>query len=387
MNIEKIQINKLKPATYNPRQITTKQYKHLKESVEKFGLVDPIITNKDFTIIGGHQRYKICKELKHKEIDCVVLDLSKEEERELNIRLNKNTGDFDMDILANEFDIDELVDWGFKHIDLDINIDKITEGNTEDDYIPEVKESRVKLGDVWELGKHRLMCGDSTKESDVDKLMNGQKADMVFTDPPYGVNYEGGHNKEKRKKIKNDKLEGDDLSDLFKNSIITSFIYTKDTCPFYIWFASGKSIETFKGLSETGISVRAIICWYKIKSGLGAFMAQYIPNYEPCIYGHKEGKSIKWYGATDEKTVWELQNDNKNRLHPTQKPIALVERAINNSSQANDILLDLFLGSGSTLIACEKTNRICYGMELDTKYCDVIIERWEQFTGQKATKL
>ena len=116
-------------------------------------------------------------------------------------------------------------------------------------------------------------------------------------------------------------------------------------------------------------------------------MAQYIPNYEPCIYGHKEGKSIKWYGATDEKTVWELQNDNKNRLHPTQKPIALVERAINNSSQANDILLDLFLGSGSTLIACEKTNRICYGMELDNKYCDVIIERWEQFTGQKAKKV
>ena len=386
MKIEKIEINKLKPATYNPRQISTKQYKDLKSSVEKFGLVDPIITNKDFTIIGGHQRYKICKELKHKEIDCVVLDLSKEEERELNIRLNKNTGDFDMDILANEFDIDELVDWGFKHIDLDINIDKITEGNTEDDHIPEVKESRVKLGDVWKLGKHRLMCGDSTKESDVEKLMNGEKADMVFTDPPYGVNYEGGHNKEKRKKIKNDKLEGDDLSDLFKNSIITSFIYTKDTCPFYIWFASGKSIETFKGLSETGISVRAIICWYKIKSGLGAFMAQYIPNYEPCIYGHKEGKSIKWYGATDEKTVWELQNDKKNRLPPTQKPIALVERAINNSSQANDILLDLFLGSGSTLIACEKTNRICYGMELDTKYCDVIIERWEQFTGQKAKK-
>ena len=133
MKIEKIQINKLKPATYNPRQISTKQYKDLKSSVEKFGLVDPIITNKDFTIIGGHQRYKICKELKHKEIDCVVLDLSKEEERELNIRLNKNTGDFDMDILANEFDIDELVDWGFKHIDLDINIDKLDDKFTLDD--------------------------------------------------------------------------------------------------------------------------------------------------------------------------------------------------------------------------------------------------------------
>ena len=139
MKIEKIEINKLKPATYNPRQISTKQYKDLKSSVEKFGLVDPIITNKDFTIIGGHQRYKICKELKHKEIDCVVLDLSKEEERELNIRLNKNTGDFDMDILANEFDIDELTDWGFKHIDLDLNIDKIDE-DTDDSATITIKE-------------------------------------------------------------------------------------------------------------------------------------------------------------------------------------------------------------------------------------------------------
>ena len=139
MNIELIEINKLKPATYNPRQISTKQYKDLKQSIEKFGLVDPIITNKDFTIIGGHQRYKICKELKHKQIDCVVLDLSEEEERELNIRLNKNTGEFDMDILANEFDIDNLVDWGFKHIDLDINIDKIEE-DTEDVATITIKE-------------------------------------------------------------------------------------------------------------------------------------------------------------------------------------------------------------------------------------------------------
>jgi ParB-like chromosome segregation protein Spo0J len=166
MKIESKLITDLKPATYNPRQISTKQFKDLKESIKKFGLVDPIIINQNGNVVvGGHQRLKICKELKHIEIDCVVLDLSKEEERELNIRLNKNTGTFDIDILANEFDIDELVDWGFKHIDLDINIDKIVEGNTEDDHIPEVKESRVKLGDVWQLGKHRLMCGDSTCRS------------------------------------------------------------------------------------------------------------------------------------------------------------------------------------------------------------------------------
>ena len=183
MELEKVKIEELEPATYNPRQISTKQFNDLKESITKFGMVDPLIVNKNsYTIVGGHQRYKICKQLGYKEIGCIILDLNKEQERELNIRLNKNTGEFDMDILANEFDIDQLVDWGFKHIDLDINIDKITEGNTEDDHIPEVKESRVKLGDVWQLGNHRLMCGDSTKESDVEKLMNGEKADMVFTD-------------------------------------------------------------------------------------------------------------------------------------------------------------------------------------------------------------
>ena len=387
MNIEKIQIDKLKPATYNPRQISTKDFKSLKESITKFGLVDPIIVNKCYTIIGGHQRYKICKDLDYKDIGCIILDLNKEQERELNIRLNKNTGEFDMDILANEFDIDQLVDWGFKHIDLDINIDKITEGNTEDDHIPEVKESRVKLGDVWQLGKHRLMCGDSTKKSDVDKLMNGDKADMVFTDPPYGVNYEGGHNEKKREVIKNDEIQKEQLSNLYRDSIKLLIKYTETYCPFYIWYSYLKSFETFAGISQTDLDIRSIIVWYKVKSGLGGFMAQYISNYEPLIYAHKKNNSIKWYGESNEKTVWELQNDNKNKLHPTQKPLALPIRAIKNSSKIKDIILDVFLGSGSTLIACEKTNRICYGMELDTKYCDVIIERWEQFTGQKATKL
>ena len=386
MKIEKIEINKLKPATYNPRQISTKQYKDLKSSVEKFGLVDPIITNKDFTIIGGHQRYKICKELKHKEIDCVVLDLSKEEERELNIRLNKNTGDFDMDILANEFDIDELVDWGFKHIDLDINIDKITEGNIEDDHIPEVKESRVKLGDVWKLGKHRLMCGDSTKESDVEKLMNGQKADMVFTDPPYNSAFNGRSGK--FEVIANDNLSKDDFS-----TFINEFIDTLKLC---------KCSEMY------------VCCDWRMYLNIGNLF-----NHNQLIVWNKDipcmGKGyrnkhefIMYYGelkSTTETNVWEevaiqsgaskddggngwFQGGNKQlRIHPTQKPISIPSRAIKNSSKKNEIVLDLFLGSGSTLIACEKTNRVCYGMELDTKYCDVIIERWEQFTGQKATKL
>jgi DNA modification methylase len=381
MNIEKIEINKLKGSAYNPRQISTKQYKDLKESITKFGLVDPIIVNKCYTIIGGHQRYKICKDLDYKDIGCIILDLNKEQERELNIRLNKNTGEFDMDILANEFDIDELVDWGFKHIDLDINIDKITEGNTEDDHIPEVKESRVKLGDVWQLGNHRLMCGDSTKESDVKKLMNGQKADMVFTDPPYNVDYDGGS--KKREKIKNDKLN--DFSQFLNSCFSNMNLFVKDGSCVYITHSEVERLAFTETFKMTGFQLSSVIIWVKNNSTF-SMNKDYKWKHEPIIYGWKKG-SHNFYGDNTQDTVWLYDRPSKSKLHPTTKPIELINKAIKNSSKKNEIVLDIFLGSGSTLIACEKTNRICYGMELDTKYCDVIIERWEQFTGQKATKL
>ena len=361
MIVHRKEINKLKPAKYNPRQISTKQYNDLKKSIEKFSLVDPIIINKCLTVIGGHQRLKICKELKYKVVECVVLDLSKEDERELNIRLNKNTGDFDMDILANEFDIDELTDWGFKHIDLDINIDKITEGNTEDDYIPEVKESRVKLGDVWQLGKHRLMCGDSTKESDVEKLMNGQRADLLLTDPPYGIGIDGQ-----------------------KKSISKNPKHNRKEHEFRNWDNERPTKETFNLIMSYS---KKHIIWG------GNYFADLLPPTKGWIVWDKGQKGLT---MSDGELAWTSENKplriavvNRNELkgsvHPTQKPLSIIQFCLKQIESKT--ILDTYLGSGTTLIACEKTNRICYGMELDTKYCDVIIERWEQFTGQKATKL
>ena len=390
MKIERIEINKLKPATYNPRQISTKQYKDLEESIDKFGLVDPIIVNKDMTIIGGHQRYKIWAEkAKQSSIDditipCVVLELNKEQERELNIRLNKSGGEWDMDILANEFDVEELKDWGFKDIEFGFNIDKIIEGNTEDDHIPEAKESRVKVGDIWELGNHRLMCGDSTKESDVEKLMNGEKADMVFTDPPYKIETKGGYKSEIGKGLKKQGQDIDFISNfnpkeflkilpsVFERKKINSYIFcNKELLPDYLNWAR-----------ENNFSFNVLI-WKK-------------PNAIPIRDSHRPDieylllfrKCAIWNnGLNDVNYSRCLEYGRENGLHPTMKPIELITNEIKISSNKNSICVDLFLGSGSTLIACEKTNRICYGMELDTKYCDVIIERWEQFTGQKANKI
>ena len=403
MQLEKIKISKLKAATYNPRQISTKQYNDLKKSLDKFGVVDPIIINKDYTVIGGHQRLKICKELNHKEIGCIILDLDKDDERELNIRLNKNTGEFDMDILANEFDIDNLVDWGFKHIDLGLNIDKIFEGNTEDDHIPEVKESRVKLGDVWQLGKNRLMCGDSTKKSDVEKLMNGDKADMVFTSPPYnsgGNSGTGGYRGNEKRQTKEFYNQCSDnwtkseyklfLIKVLKNihsicteisPILWNVMYNANARDDY-----GKIVFS----DDNPFTVKETIIWDK---GVGMNITATGILSRTCELIFLMSKGDKYY--TNQKkevywNTWRISNRGGGNMqygHGASFPVDLPKEGIIKFSKKNHIIYEPFLGSGTTLIACEKTNRICYGMELDTKYCDVIIERWEQFTGQKATKL
>jgi DNA modification methylase len=284
--------------------------------------------------------------------------------------------------LGADFDLDLLGIPDFQLVDTEL-----LEPKCDEDDLPEHVEPRAKLGDIYQLGRHRLMCGDATSATDLDSLMNSMKANMIFTDPPYGVDYTGGHNEKKRLGIKNDALAGQELTDLFGDSLSLACAHSEEHAAFYIWYANGKAVETFGSFSKLPLKVRAVICWYKVKSGLGAFMSQYIPNYEPCIYAFKEGCSPQWFGPTDEKTVWELKRESKNEFHPTQKPVELSERAIVNSSKPGDIVLDMFGGSGATLISCEKNDRKCFMMELDPHYIDVIVARWEKYTGKKAELL
>ena len=359
-NIKKIvkrSIDELIFAEYNPRQLSKEQFKYLKDSIHRFGLVDPIIINKNKDrkniIIGGHQRTKVAKAMGIKEVPCVELDLNYDKERELNVRLNKNTGDWDYDLLANNFDIEELHDWGFDDSELKLDLfEEEKEGLIDDDEIPEEVEPICKLGDVWQLGKHRLLCGDSTKKENIELLLDGNKADMVFTDPPYGLGGYGGRN--------NMQLLGDDL----------------DVKPFYKAIPKLKEVYVWGrvyNLIDLNFHPRDIIVWKKNNFGLGR---GYRGQYEVCFYnGEFKGS---------DSDVWEHKKDSKYE-HPTQKPVELALRAIKNSKPNK--IIDIFAGSGSTLIACEKANKPSFNMELDPHYCDVIINRWEKFTGQKAEKI
>ena len=301
--------------------------------------------------------------------------------------------DFDIDILRTELE-------NLKELDFDLeltgfNVDELDDilGKNEEekeiieDEVPEVpEEPKAKLGDIYQLGSHFLMCGDSTKSEDVEKLMNGVKADMVFTDPPYGVSYEGGLNEKKKQQIKNDNVTGNNLYNFLLEVFTNAKKYTNDKSAFYVFYATKTTKEFINAFLDSGLKQRSIIAWYKKGGGFGDFMAQYMNAYEPCIYG-SNGDSVNWYGASNEKTVWEINKEKVCDLHPTMKPIEVVARAINNSSKKEDSVLDLFGGSGSTLIACEQLNRKCYMMELDPHYISVIIERYINFTGNDVYRL
>tara|TARA_R110002167_G_scaffold152641_1_gene346664 strand:- start:461 stop:1606 length:1146 start_codon:yes stop_codon:yes gene_type:complete len=379
MRIEKRKISDLIKAEYNPRKISVVQLQELKDGIEEFGLVSPLVVNENperkNIIVGGHQRLKIWEELGNKEVDCSIVNLELDKERKLNIKLNKNGGTFDDDLLKEFFDYEELIDWGFTAGEL-FDQDEKTEGLIDDDEIPEVKESIVVRGDIWKLGEHRVMCGDSTSSDDIEKLMNGEKADMVFTDPPYGVNYQSNMRTktEKFNVLKNDNIfitEWIQNLPLYSNGFV--FIWTS-------WKVLKQWIEFCDPIGD----LSNIIIWNKGGGGIGDLKKTFSTDFEVALVYHR-GAEIKGKRIG---SVWSVGKDSSSSyLHPTQKPVELSVMAIENITEKNQIILDLFLGSGSTLIGAEKLGRKCYGMELDEKYCDVIIERWEQFTGLKAEKI
>ena len=394
MQIQEVAVDKLIPYAKNSRTHSPEQVAQIAASIKEFGFRNPILVD-GVGIIAGHGRLMAAQKLGLNQvptIDCS--DMTDSQKKAYIIADNKLALNAGWDNAMLTIELQDLEDEGFdltltgfddKELDALLNVIEGTDGLTDEDAVPDVpEEPKTKLGDIYILGNHRLMCGDSTSIDAVEKLLQSQKADLLFTDPPYGVSYEGGHNKKKRQGIIADTLQGEDLTDLFYESLSTAITWLKDGAALYVWYASGKSIETYASLAKLPLKLRAVIQWYKIKSGLGAFMSQYIPNCEPCMYLHKEGCSPSWYGPTNEKTVWELKKESTNSYHPTQKPVELPERAITNSTKQGDSVLDLFGGSGSTLIACEKIGRLARVMELDPKYCDVIVKRWEDFTGKQA---
>ena len=391
MKIKNKSIKDLIDADYNPRQLSKDQFNSLKKSLEEFGFVDPVIINSNpkrkNIIIGGHQRVKVAKEIGIKEVPCFEINLSIEKEKELNVRLNKNTGDWDWDLLANNFDVENLLEWGFTEEDLQFEAPK-KEGLIEDDHVPEVEDPICKEGDLWNLGEHRLLCGDAIKEEDVELLMNGEKADMVFTDPPWNVNY--GENlangKYKDRKIINDNMSTEDFKSFLNKSFMSLKKFSKDGCITYIVMSAQEWGNTMLVLKENDYHWSSTIIWNK--SSLIISRKDYHTKYEPLWYGWLKGKPrLKPLKDRKQSDVWDIQKPSSSKLHPTTKPIELVEKSVVNSSYENNIIIDLFLGSGSTLIACEKTNRKCYGMEIDPNYCDVTIKRWEEYTGGKAEKI
>ncbi len=392
MELRKIPLSQINPAAYNPRkdlQPGDAEYARLKKSIQEFDLVEPLIWNeRSGNLVGGHQRLKIIKnELGLSEVDVSVVNLDPQKEMALNIALNKISGDWDIpklkELLVSLDDgAFDLALTGFDENELKKLIDyEGRQGLTDEDDVPGLSaEIITKTGTLWHLGEHRLLCGDATSLPDVTYLMNGQKADLVFTDPPYNVDYKA---RITGMKIQNDKMEPEE----FENFLVVAFesmvAASKDGASFYVWhnFISQTIFEN--ALKSAELDIRSQIVWAKNNFTMGA---RYRPQHELCFYAHRKDQDGAWYGNKDQSTLWQENKPSANKLHPTMKPVELVSRAIRNSSKPGDLMLDLFGGSGSGLIACEKSNRTAYLMELDPAYCDVIVRRWEKYTGKQAVQ-
>lgn len=426
MRMERRILSDLKPAEYNPRiplRPEDKEYQDIKRSIEDNGYLDPIVINYDGTIIKGHQRRTVMMDLGIKEAEVVVLEIrDKGKEKQANIALNKITGRWDdlklkdllLDLELNDYDLEST---GFTVDELDdlcVSLEKDMEAE-EDDFDPEeeyneIEEPVTQRGDIWILGRHRLMCGDSTSELDVSQLMAGEEADLVITDPPYNVNYKDGS-------IKNDNMDEGSFEVFLQNAFLAMFEFMRQGAAAYIFHADSEGLAFRKAFVDAGFKLAECLIWEKNSFVLGRQDYQW--RHEPILYGWKEGAAHYFIDDRSQDTVLledeldfesmkkqdlityihqiiDSQKDKttvifenkptKNDVHPTMKPVALIGKLMKNSSKPEWNVLDLFGGSGSTLMAAEQLNRTAFLMELDEKFCDVIVRRWENYTGGKAVR-
>lgn len=444
LRTERRKLADLKAAEYNPRKALTPddaEYQKIRRSIEEFGYVDPIIINEDGTIIGGHQRATVLKDLGYQEVDVVVVALDKQREKALNIALNKITGEWDevklkdllLDLDLGDYDISLT---GFEQNDLTELVDKLAiepeavdDDFNEDEALEQAEAEPVtKLGDVWLLGRHRLMCGDSTSQDDMAVLMNGEIADLVVTDPPYNVNYGDkaemldeylpakGHRNINH--IKNDNMDNQSFYSFLLATYQSAYEFMRAGAAIYVFHAESTGHIFRQAFLDAGLKLAQCLIWEKNAFVLGRQDYQW--RHEPCLYGWKEGAAHYFINDRTQDTVIleddidfsamkknelvayleELRRKNRdqtsviyenkptrNDIHPTMKPIALVGKFITNSSKSGWNVLDLFGGSGSTLMAAEQLGRTAFIMELDERFCDVIVKRWEDYTGQQAVRI
>ena len=388
METIKLKVGEIIPYTRNAKKHDERQIKNVMESIRQFGFVQPVVVDKDKVIIIGHCRLIAAKRLKMREVDAVVADnLTQEQVDKLRLLDNKlNESEWDIDLLLE--DIPELdfsdfdIDWGLPEIEDPVN-------QIQEDEAPEPpKDPKAMLGDIYEIGEHRLICGDSTDPAVIEKLMDGAKADLLLTDPPYNVALGmGGSVDEARKRhrrtdglvIMNDKMENDDFFNFLLKFYKAAFANMKEGASFYIWHADNEGLNFRLALREAGGTLRQTLIWNKNTITLGRQDYQW--KHEPCLYGWKEGAGHSWYSDRKQSTVMDFNKPAKSELHPTMKPVELFAYQIQCSSKAGDLILDSFGGSGTTLMACEQLNRRGFLCELDPRYTDVIVQRYINFKG------
>jgi DNA modification methylase len=400
LRVQHVAIDKLKPDPANPRRISDTELEALTRSIAEFGFVEPVLVRKqDRVVVAGHQRLTAARKLGLKTVPAILLNITPEQAKLLNVALNKISGEFDNELLARLLaDLPETTDLtlsGFAEDELDALLksldvrekrDRVESFDVDAALEAARAATRAKRGDLWALGDHRLLVGDATDRSAFSRLLDAKKAAMCFTDPPYNValgDHGGQQRGQRKRRIANDAIAPEEW-EAFVRAFVRNLVASVAGA-IYVCMSSKELPLVSRVLEEEGAHWSDTIIWAKDRFVLGR--ADYQRQYEPIWYGWPNDAKHEWHGGRDQGDVWEIERAADNAAHPTMKPLALVEKAITNSSSTGDVVLDLFLGSGSTLIACERTGRVCYGTEIDPHYGSVILARYESFTGKEAVCL